>query len=108
MLEPIPGHDETELRRLTSIAGQGYGADWHLFMTAPAVLMVVSIIACLWRDQGGVLATLVALNVICAMAAVMGLLRLADTLKRLKFGREEPELSLEIDAVYSMKGLPNG
>lgn len=95
MLEPLPGHDETELRRLTSIAGRGYGADWHLFMTVPAVLMVVSIVACVWRDQGGVLATLVALNAVCALAAILGLLRVASTLNRLKLGREEPELSLE-------------
>jgi hypothetical protein len=95
MLEPLPGHDETELRRLTSIAGRGYHADWHLFMTAPALLMVVSIIACLWRDQGSVLATLVALNAVCALAAVLGLLRVAKTLNRLKIGRDDPELGLE-------------
>lgn len=95
MLEPLPGHDETELRRITSIAGKGYRVDWHLFMTAPAVLMLVSIVACVWRDQGSVLATLVALNVICALAAVLGLMRVASTLKHIQLGREEPELSLD-------------
>lgn len=89
MLHPIQGQDENQLRRLTSIAGRGYQADSHLFLTLPAVLMIVSVVACAWRSAGGVLATLVALNGICVLAAALGLWRLAKTLKRLKLGRDE-------------------
>jgi hypothetical protein len=95
MLHPITGFDERQLARLTSIAGQGYRVDWHLFLSLPAVLMIVSTVACVWRSQGGVLATLVALNGICALAAVLGLLRVARTLKRLKLGRDDAEPAFE-------------
>lgn len=89
MLHPIEGFDEVELQAQTSIAGRGYRADSHLFLTAPAVLMLVSIGACVWRSQGGVLATLVLLNGVCALAAVLGLMRVSRTLKRLKLGFDE-------------------
>lgn len=91
MLHPIPGFDEDHLRRLTSIAGRGYGTDWHLFMTVPAVLMLVSLGACAWRSSSGVLVTLVALNALCALAAVLGLARVARTLNRLKLGSDESD-----------------
>lgn len=89
MLHPIDGFEETYLARITSIAGRGYRADSHLFLTLPAVLMVVSIIACVWRSQGGVLATLVALCAVCALAAVMGLARVWTSLKHLKLGYDD-------------------
>ncbi|MNT65502.1 hypothetical protein D3C72_2034910 [compost metagenome] len=63
--------------------------DSHLFLTLPAVLMLVSIAACAWRSSGGVLATLVLLNGICALAAILGLSRVSKTLKRLKLGVDE-------------------
>ena len=89
MLHPIPGFEETDLQAQTSIAGRSYRLDSHLFLTLPAVLMLVSIAACAWRSSGGVLATLVLLNGICVVAAVLGLHRVARTLNRLKLGCDE-------------------
>lgn len=86
MLHPIDGIGEPELQAITSIAGHGYRADSHLFLTLPALLMLVSIAACLWRSTGGVLATMVLLNGICAYAAVVGLWRVSRTLGRLQLG----------------------
>ncbi|HEY9724375.1 MAG TPA: hypothetical protein V6D47_20400 [Oscillatoriaceae cyanobacterium] len=88
MLHPIPGVDETRLRRLTSIAGRGYRADSHLFLTIPAVLMAIASLATLWRSASFVLATLVGLNGVCVLAAMLGLMRLSRTLRRLKVGRD--------------------
>lgn len=88
MLHALDGIDETELQSITSIAGKSYRVDWHLFMTLPFLLMFVSIAACLWRSSGGVLATLVLLNGICALAAILGLVRVSKTLRRLKIGRD--------------------
>lgn len=90
MLHPIDGIDEPTLQAISSIAGRGYRADSHLFLTLPALLMVVSIAACVWRSSGGVLATMVLLNGICAYAAVAGLWRVRNTLGRLKLGYDEP------------------
>lgn len=90
MLHPIDGIEESTLQAITSIAGRGYRADSHLFLTLPAVLMLVSIAACAWRSTGGVLATMVLLNGICALAAVLGLWRVYRTLAHLKLGRDEP------------------
>ena len=89
MLHPIDGFSEPELQSQTSIAGRSYRVDSHLFLTLPAVLMLVSIAACAWRSSGGVLATLVLLNGICALAAILGLSRVSKTLKRLKLGVDE-------------------
>jgi hypothetical protein len=89
MLHPIDGFNEPELQTHTSIAGRSYRVDSHLFLTLPAVLMLVSIGACVWRSSGGVLATLVLLNAICAYAAIVGLSRVAKTLNRLKLGIDE-------------------
>lgn len=89
MLHPIDGIDESSLQAITSIAGRGYRADSHLFLTLPAVLMAVSIAACIWRSTGGVLATMVLLNAICAYAAIAGLWRVSTTLGRLKLGYDE-------------------
>ena len=86
MLHPIEGIDEPTLQASTSIAGRGYRADSHLFLTLPALLMGVSIAACLWRSSSTVLATLVLLNGICAYAAVLGLWRVHRTLRRLQLG----------------------
>lgn len=89
MLHPIDGIDEPTLQAITSIAGRGYQADSHLFLTLPALLMVVSIAACAWRSSGGVLATLVLLNGICALAAVLGLWRVYRTLAHLRLGFDD-------------------
>ena len=89
MLHPIDGFDEPELQAITSIAGRGYRADSHLFLTLPAILMVVSTAACVWRSTGGVLATMVLLNGICALAAVLGLWRVYTSLAHLKLGYDE-------------------
>lgn len=89
MLHPIDGVDEASLQAITSIAGRGYRADSHLFLTLPAVLMLVSIGACVWRSTGGVLATMVLLCGICAYAAISGLWRVSDTLGRLELGFDE-------------------
>lgn len=89
MLHPIDGFSEPELQAQTSIAGRSYRVDSHLFLTLPAVLMLVSIAACAWRSSGGVLATLVLLNGICAYAAIVGLTRVSKTLKHLKLGIDE-------------------
>jgi hypothetical protein len=89
MLHPLPDFDEAELQARTSIAGRSYRVDSHLFLTLPAALMIVSIAACAYRSTGGVLATLVLLNGICALAAVLGLARVASTLDRLKLGRDD-------------------
>lgn len=86
MLHPIDGFSEPDLQTQTSIAGRSYRVDSHLFLTLPAVLMLVSTGACAWRSSSGVLATLVLLCGICALAAVLGLARVATTLKRLKLG----------------------
>lgn len=88
MLHPLPGFNETDLQAQTSIAGRSYRVDSHLFLTLPAVLMLVSIAACVGRSNSGVLATLVLLNGICVLAAVLGLARVAKTLNRLKLGRD--------------------
>ena len=90
MLHPIDGIDEPALQAISSIAGRGYRADSHLFLTLPALLMVVSIAACAWRSSGGVLATMILLNGICAYAAVAGLWRVRRTLGRLKLGLDDP------------------
>lgn len=90
MLHPLEGHDETELQATTSIAGRGYRLDSHLFLTLPAVLMIVSIAASVWRSSGGILATLVLLNGICALAAILGLQRVWKSLRRLKLGSDVP------------------
>lgn len=89
MLHPIAGLDERTVRSLTSIAGRGYHADSHLFLTLPAILMGVAIAACGVRSSDGVLVTLVALNAICALAAVLGLRRVHRTLQRLELGRDK-------------------
>jgi hypothetical protein len=89
MLHPLPGFDEPDLQSQTSIAGRSYRVDSHLFLTLPAVLMLVSIAACVERSTSGVLATLVLLNGICVLAAVLGLSRVAKTLDRLKLGRDD-------------------
>lgn len=88
MLHPLPGFNEPDLQASTSIAGRSYRVDSHLFLTLPAVLMLVSIVACIARSTGGVLATLVLLNGICVLAAVLGLARVAKTLNRLELGRD--------------------
>lgn len=89
MLHPIDGIDEPALQAITSIAGRGYRADSHLFLTLPALLMLVSIAACVWRSSGGVLATMVLLNGICAAAAVLGLWRVYRTLAHLRLGFDD-------------------
>lgn len=90
MFHPIDGIAETELQAISSIAGQGYRADSHLFLTLPALLMAVSIGACVWRSTSGVLVTMCLLSLICALAAVLGLWRVARTLGRLRLGYDEP------------------
>ncbi len=94
MLHPIDGIDEPTLQAITSIAGRGYRMDSHLFLTLPALLMVVSTVACVWRSTGGVLATMVLLNGICAAAAVLGLWRVYTTLDHLELGFDEPPASV--------------
>lgn len=105
MLHPIDGFDEVELQAQTSIAGRSYRLDTHLFLTLPAVLMLVSIAACAWRSSGGVLATLVLLNGICVLAGVMGLARVATTLSRLKLGRDDEELPVTPHPVLVSYGI---
>ena len=58
-------------------------------LTLPALLMLVSIAACLWRSSGGVLATMVLLNGICAEDAVLGLWRVYRTLAHLRLGFDD-------------------
>ena len=89
MLHPIDGFDEPALQAITSIAGRGYRADSHLFLTLPALLMVLAIAACAWRSAGSVLATLILLNGICALAAVLGLWRVYRTLAHLRLGFDD-------------------
>lgn len=88
MFHPIDGHDESHVRQMTSIAGRGYSADSHLFLSLPAALMGVAILACAWRSAGGVVTTLALLNGICALAAILGLRRVERTLRRLKLGHD--------------------
>lgn len=83
MLHPVSGFEEIRLSKLTSIAGQGYKADSHLFLTLPAVLMLVSVAACAWRSANGMLLTLVALSGICVLAAIFGLNLLVRTFQEL-------------------------
>lgn len=90
MLHSVDGFDEAQLSQLTSIAGRGYRADSHLFLTLPAVLMLVSVAACAVRSAGGMLATMVALSGICVLAALFGLTLLARTFQGLFRGGDEP------------------
>lgn len=90
MLHSVPGFEEGRLSQLTSIAGRGYRADSHLFLTLPAVLMLVSVAACAWRSASGMLATLVALSGICVLAALFGLNLLVRTFRELFRGGSEP------------------
>lgn len=90
MLHPVPGFEERQLSQLTSIAGRGYRADSHLFLTLPAILMLVSVAACAVRSAGGMLATMVALSGICVLSAVFGLSLLVRTFQALFRGGNEP------------------